>query len=119
DESFAPYKDRLADMAQQGDISFAYMVFNTFLARIDERVKMIDQILKTKPDFTLDEELVTDKDAISYAKKPDEAYDRWRKKIKFDLLQLRAEKADGKVDKSEGKTPEQRLTQRYHSFAKR
>src|SRR5208283_5793720 len=23
DESFAPYKDRLADMAQQGDISFA------------------------------------------------------------------------------------------------
>ena len=44
-DSFAKDKDRLADMAQQGDITFAYTVYNTFLNRIDERVKMIDQIL--------------------------------------------------------------------------
>ncbi|MGA2254370.1 MAG: carboxy terminal-processing peptidase [Thermoguttaceae bacterium] len=118
-DSFAKYKDRLADLATGGDISFAYMVYNTFLDRIDERVKMIDQILKSKQDFTVDEELVTDKDATTYAKTPDEAYDRWRKRIKYDLLLLKAEKSDSKTDKSEGKTPEQRLTQRYHSFAKR
>ena len=118
-DAFAKYKDRLADLAQQGDISFAYMVYNTFLDRIDERVKMIDQILASRQDFTVDEELVTDKDAVTYAKTPAEAYDRWRKRIKYDLLLLKAEKADSKTDKSEGKTPEQRLTQRYHSFAKR
>jgi carboxyl-terminal processing protease len=118
-DAFAKYKDQLADLAQQGDISFAYMVFNTFLARIDERVKMIDRILAGPQDFTIDEELVTDKDLITYAKTPEEGYDRWRKRIKYDLLVLRAEKTDGKPDKSEGKTPEQRLTQRYHSFAKR
>ncbi len=44
-DSFAKDKDRLADMAQQGDITFAYTVYNTFLDRIDERVTMIDQIL--------------------------------------------------------------------------
>ena len=44
-DSFAKDKDRLADMAKQGDITFAYTVYNTFLDRIDERVKMIDQIL--------------------------------------------------------------------------
>ena len=118
-DAFAKYKDRLADLAQQGDISFAYMVYNTFLDRIDERVKMIDQILNSNQDFTIDEELVTDKDTITYAKTPEEAYDRWRKRIKYDLLLLKAEKSDSKTDKSEGKTPEQRLTQRYHSFAKR
>ena len=62
---------------------------------------------------------MTDKDTVTYAKTPDEAYDRWRKRIKYDLLLLKAEKSDSKTDKSEGKTPEQRLTQRYHSFAKR
>ena len=118
-DSFARYKDRLADLAQQGDISFAYMVYNTFLDRIDERVKMVDQILASHQDFTVDEELVTDKDATTYARTPAEIYDRWRKRIKYDLLLLKAEKSDGKADKSEGKTPEQRLTQRYHSFAKR
>ncbi|MEI8375694.1 MAG: carboxy terminal-processing peptidase [Planctomycetota bacterium] len=116
---FAKYKDRLADMAQKGDISFAYLVYNTFLDRIDERVKMVDRILASHQDFAVDEELVTDKDAATYAKTPEEAYDRWRKRIKYDLLLLKAEKADSKTDKSEGKTPEQRLEKRYHSFAKR
>ena len=73
------------------------MVYNTFLERIDERVKMIDQILASPQDFTVDEEMVTDKDAVTYAKTPDEAYDRWRKRIKYDLLLLKAEKADSKT----------------------
>ena len=47
-DSFAKDKDRLADLAQQGDISFAYTVYNTFLDRIDERVKMVDEILDRK-----------------------------------------------------------------------
>ena len=103
----------------RGDINFAYMVLKTFLARVDERVKMIDTILATPQDFTVDEEMLIDKDAITYAKTPAEAMERWRKRIKYELLVLRAEKTDGKPDKSEGRTPEQRLTQRYHSFAKR
>jgi carboxyl-terminal processing protease len=122
-DKFATYRDRLAELAQQGDISFAYLVFNTFLDRIDERVKMIDGILATHPDFTLNEEMVTDKDLEKYAKTPEEARENWRKRIKFDLLVLKAKtadsKADGKADDSDGKTPEERLKQRYHSFAKR
>ena len=122
-DKFAEYKDRLADLVQQGDINFAYTVYNKFLERVDERVKMVNKILAGPQDFTVNEELVTDKDAIAYTNTPEEAYDRWRKRIKYDLLLLKAEKSDnkaeGKPDKSKGKTPEQRLTQRYHSFAKR
>ena len=122
-DEFAKSKDDLAEAIRKGDIAFAYTVYNRFLDRIEERVKMIDKILAAKPDFTIDEDLVVDKDAIQYAKTPDEAYDRWRKRIKYDLLLLKAEKADGKTDKtadtSDGKTPEQRLSQRYHSFSKR
>lgn len=118
-DEFSKDRDTLAERAQQGDITFAYKVYTTFLARIDERVKMIDDILAKPQDFTLEEQLVTDKDAATYAKTPEEAYDLWRKRIKYDLLILKAEKTDSKSDKSEGKTPEQRLTKRYHSFDKR
>jgi carboxyl-terminal processing protease len=122
-DEFAKAKDELADQIQKGDISFAYTVYNRFLDRIEERVKMIDKILAAKQDFTIDEDMVVDKDSIQYAKTPDEAYDRWRKRIKYDLLLLEAEKADGKsgktADTSDGKSPEERLSKRYHSFAKR
>ncbi|MGD0897723.1 MAG: carboxy terminal-processing peptidase [Thermoguttaceae bacterium] len=118
-DEFSKQKDLLAEQAQRGDIRFAYTVLATFLARVDERVRMVDQILAVPHDFTKDEEMVVDKDALGYAKTPEEAFDRWRKRIKYDLLALKADHADGKPDHSDGKTPVQRLTQRYHSFAKR
>ena len=121
-DEFAQNKDKLGEMIENGDISFAYSVYNRFLARIEERVKVIDQILAAKQDFSLDEEMVVNKDALQYAKTPDEAYDRWRKRIKYDLLLLKADKAEEKGDKadtSDGMTAEQRLSKRYHSFAKR
>ena len=40
------------EASDHGDISFAYRVFDRLLARVDERVKMIDQLLKTPQDFT-------------------------------------------------------------------
>ena len=118
-DAFSQSRDLLAAEAERGNISFAYLVFRTFLARVDERVKMIDELLAEQHDFTVDEEMVTDKDLATYAKTPAEARERWRKRIKFDLLLLKADKSDTKNDPFEGKTPQQRLTQRYHSFAKR
>ncbi|MCY2987515.1 MAG: carboxy terminal-processing peptidase [Planctomycetota bacterium] len=117
--NFTKRKDRLADLdlAQGGDISFAYTVYNTFLDRADERVKMVDQILASPQDFAVDEELVIDKGATTYANTPEEIYDRWRKQVKYDLLLLKAEKANSKTEKSEGKTPVERLKHRYHSRA--
>ena len=118
-DTFAKSRDLLCEEAQQGDITFAYTVFRTLLARVDERVKTIDELLKAPQDFTVDEKMAIDKDVTVYAKTPAEAQDRWRKRIKFDLLLLKADKTDPKKDPFEGKTPQQRLTQRYHSFAKR
>ena len=54
---------------------------------------MVDELLATPQDFTVDEEMVVDKDLPEYAKTPAEAQDRWRKRIKFDLLLLKADKA--------------------------
>jgi carboxyl-terminal processing protease len=137
-DSFMRRKDELDDMARRGDVSFGYTVFRAFLDRIDERVKLVDELLKVPHDFTIDEEMITDPEASSYAKSEAEVRDIWRKRIKFDLLVLKADKGekaeaalksenDGKprVDKkdsakkADNTPPEEKLSKRYHSFAKR
>jgi len=91
-DEFNKYKDDLADLAKKGDVNFAYTVFKTFLKRVDERVQMTDGLLGVKHDFTVDEEMSVDKDATAYPKTPAEAKEKWRKRVKYDLLMLKADK---------------------------
>jgi carboxyl-terminal processing protease len=121
-DEFAAKKNELDDMVRAGDISFAYTVFSRLLKRIDERVALVDELLKQDFDFTTDESLITDPDKLSYPKSPEEARERWAKRLKYDLLLLKAEKT---AEKKEGaappnnEDPRERLKRRYHSFAKR
>lgn len=112
-DDFNKRRNDLDDMVKTGDVSFAYTVYNLLLKRIDERVAMVDELLKEDFDFKTDEVLVTDPAKLTYAKSPAEAKDRWRKRLKYDLLAL-------KNDKSlKGEDPKVRLKRRYSSFAKR
>lgn len=111
-DEFKKKEKDLDDQLKNGDISFAYIVFNRLLQRIDERVKLVDKLIAEPQDYTVDEELITDPQAIAYAKTDAEVVDRWRKRVKYDFLAL-------KGDKVEGKAAQERLARRYHSFAKR
>jgi len=114
-DEFYKSKDGLAEAVRKGDVSLAYKIFLTFLERVDERVKMIDQILSQPLDFTIDEEMIVDRDVLEYPRTPAEALDRWRKRIKYDLLVLKADKDDGMA----GQEALDKLHRRYHSFARR
>ena len=111
-DEFMKRQDDLDEMLMDKDISFAYTVFERFLARVDERVKLVNDLLNQKFDFTADESLVTDPEAIQYARDGQEIQDRWRRRIKYDLLVL-------KGDKTEGDAALEKLRRRYQSFAKR
>ncbi len=112
---FEQKKNDLDDMVNNGDISFAYTVFNRLLKRIDERVVKIDEALKGNFNFDEDESLSTDWDKIPYAKTEAELDDRWKKMLKYEMLVLKTAKDDKKKDED----PKQRLSRRYHSFAQR
>lgn len=112
-EEFKKQENSLDDMLKDGDITFAYTVFQKFLDRVADRVKLVDQLLKEERDFTANEEVVTDADKIDYAADDKEVHERWRKRIKLDLLGLKADKKKVKMD------PIERLTRRYHGFARR
>ncbi len=112
-DEFNKRRNELDDMVGSGDVSFAYTVYNVLLKRVDERVAMIDELLKEDFDFTVDEMLVTDPAKLTYAKTSAEAKDRWRKRLKYDLLTLKNDKT------LKGEDPKVRLKRRYVSFAKR
>ncbi|HEV3136374.1 MAG TPA: S41 family peptidase, partial [Pirellulales bacterium] len=133
-DGFMKYRDQLDDMALKGDTSFAYLVFNTFLARLDDRVKLIDELLPMKHDFTVDEDLITDPDLISYAKDDAEMRDRWRQRLKYEMLDLASEKpkpepnASGVVPrqdvgetkfKLDSQASHEKISKRYHHLVKR
>jgi carboxyl-terminal processing protease len=111
-EEFKRQKHELDDMIKKGDISFAYTVYKRLLQRIDERVRTVDDLLKEEFDFSQDEVIITDGDTAEFPKTAEEAADRWRKRIKYDLLMLKDEKVEGQEARD-------RLARRYHSFAKR
>lgn len=111
-DEFSQNRETLDDQARKGSITFAYTVFNRFLQRLDERVAIIPELLAMDHDFTVKEELVTDPDVATYPTTPAEAKERWRKRIKYDLLMLK----DEEVEEQEAYD---RLTRRYTSYSKR
>ena len=104
----------LDDMCQKGDLSFAYKVYEKFMERLAQRQKLVDEFVKAEHDFSAKESMNTDFDTIEYAKNDDELRERWRKRIKFDLLVERL--ATKPLPEAEAK---QKVHSRYQGQLKR
>jgi len=130
---------RLDDFVRSGDVSVARQMYDRFLERMDQRVAEIDSLLETDHDFALDETMVADPDEAQYAVDESELRERWRKRIKYELLIRRANlledqeekrnKADDvggeEVKETPTKTPEEtekeireKIARRYRSLSK-
>ena len=94
-DEFLPQATTLDDKIHEGNLDFSRLVFDRFLKRSDERLAMVQDLLKQKPDFTLDETFVDDPEKVDYAKDNDEARERMRKRIKLELLQSRQDEEKG------------------------
>jgi carboxyl-terminal processing protease len=84
----------LDDEMRRGKVDFAYEVFKRFLLRMEERVKLVEELTQQEFDFSVNEELVTDPDALQYPRDEAEARDRWRKLIKYNLLVAKSDNDD-------------------------
>lgn len=85
-EEFRRHEAELDDMVTQGDLSFAYRVYERFMTRVAERIKLAEQLVRDHHDFTVKEYIDADFDALAYPKNDEEVRERWRKRIKYDLL---------------------------------
>ena len=111
-EEFERHGDELDDLLRDGEPFFAHRVYKRYLARLEERVATAEEWLDAEHDFTVEEWLITDPEHATYPDGGDDARDRWRKRIKYDLLTLRA---NGSTDEE----ARERLQKRYRGFRRR
>jgi len=112
-EEFLANQKLLDDQVRSGNTEFPKKVFDRFLQRTVERVQSVDQLLDNhKFNFELDEEFITEGDQVDYSTSNEELTDRWRKRLKYDLL---SQMADDKTLEE----AKERIRKRYHSYAKR
>src|SRR5947209_1199308 len=88
-DEFKKHETDLDDQLLRGDLSFPYQVYERMMTRINERMKLVEEFVAADHDFTAKEYLDTDYDNLPYAKTAEEVRDRWRKRIKYDLLMQR------------------------------
>jgi len=93
-KKYEPQKKELDDKVKAGDVRFCYDVFDDYLKRLDSRMNRIHQLIDSDFDFTKDEKLDTDPDDRTWATSEAEINERWRKRIKYDLLTLKVDGAD-------------------------
>ena len=105
------YRTSLDDYIKKGSRNFPLYVFRIYEQRVKERTDMVrDELIDMTHDFTIDESMATDGDDLTWG---DEATvrERWRKRIKYELLQARLD------DEDLGETRE-RLLKKYRSIAR-
>ena len=82
-------------------MNFAYEVYDRFLERVDERIPIVEALLKQKLNFNQKESIVIDRDTAVWAKTQAEVDDKWRRRIKYDLLVQKMEKVGPQEAKEE------------------
>ncbi len=125
-EEFKAKEDKIDDEIRKGDFTEAFAIFERFESRIDDSVALAQKWLDTEHDFTADEVMVTDRDLVEYAKSFDELSERWRKRIKYDIL-VEQSSRDSKSKETEPEDVKSKtevsvvelLKKRYVMFAKR
>ena len=85
-DEFMAERDNLDDYVKAGDVKIAKKIFDRFLQRVTEQVAVAQEYIDAEHDFSLDETMIRDPDEWGYAKTKEELNERWRKRVKYDLL---------------------------------
>ena len=85
---FAPSRLRFDDMIRTGEIEPGYVIFARFQQRNRERIQYALNLLKTEPDWTVNESFEFDREHGAWPATPAEMNELWRKRVKNDALSL-------------------------------
>lgn len=99
-DEFMVYRDKLDDLIKVNDIRFAYVVYKRYLKRMEEVMPYIHQQIDADHDFTVEEFMTADAKELPWASNEAELRDRIRRRIKLEILSLRADKKSEEEVKS-------------------
>ncbi|HEX7115803.1 MAG TPA: carboxy terminal-processing peptidase [Steroidobacter sp.] len=85
---FERFRYQLDDAVVNGQLEPVFTIFNRFQQRNRERVAYALELLKTEPDFTVDEYFEFDRSKAPWARTEAELNEIWRKRVKNDAVSL-------------------------------
>tara|TARA_R110001592_G_scaffold38609_1_gene127225 strand:- start:63723 stop:65846 length:2124 start_codon:yes stop_codon:yes gene_type:complete len=98
---FEKYRTAMDDQLHEGNLEAGYFMFNRFQQRLEQR---LEDVIATLPeqvanmDFTVDETFPLELDEWEWAETPEELDDRWRRRVKNEVLSLKlAEKPQDEI----------------------
>jgi carboxyl-terminal processing protease len=84
------YDTKLDDMLAKSDCKAIDEVVNLYSKRFEERQAQVMRLIDENYDFTKDDYMEIDRKKMNYPATTEEVLDRWRKRIKFQMLQLKS-----------------------------
>lgn len=100
---FGQKKKEIGAMVTSGNIGYAFDIFNHYVKRGDERLETLYEILEGPIDLDTNEEMVIDPKLLEYPKTREEARKRLEQRVKYELLNQKAEL----IDRAEKKVEEE------------
>jgi carboxyl-terminal processing protease len=89
-QKFDQYREKMDDLIRAENIEVAYLIYNSFRKRFDERIKYVmDNLVNQEFDYSVEEYYESDRDKESWAKNDAELNEVWRKIIKSQALSLK------------------------------
>jgi len=109
-EEFAPYRTSLGDLIKTGNIAPAYLIYDRYLHRLQERVDYIAALLKGGTfDFAGQDSYAVERRDLPRPLNPAEARQLWRQRLRYEYLQEKLnKKPPGEIVRT--------LTNRYTSL---
>lgn len=100
-QAFEKYRDKIDDLIRNENIEVAYLVYNAFKKRFDERMNYVmNHLVAEKFDYNAEEYYETDRDKEPWCKNEAELNEVWRKMIKSQALSLKlAGKTQEEIEK--------------------
>lgn len=85
-DSFAKHEMLFDDYIISDDYTVLYEIFSVYKKRTAEAMKLFDEIVARDYDFSVDENIVVDRDKVPFASSSEDMKERWRKNVKLQLL---------------------------------
>ena len=84
-DEFAKFENDHAEAIKQGKYEYAFTMFKRYRERLEERVKWANEMIDAQHDFSKPETINIDLKTTTYAKTLEEAKERWRVQVKYEL----------------------------------
>lgn len=107
------FRPTVSQDLKKGDLSTPFYIFNLYSKRYLECLEYALTQVDAPHDFDLDENYVSYREKLDWFKTDQELKDQWRKRVKFDLLNLKLASPEGKNDEEKNK---ETLKKRYNNL---